>query len=558
MKSAARLKIDNPTRTQITVTSILLICLSLLIAPISLSITAIALLCSRLDGAALHLRDSRADRKTVLITGGRTNKGLVLLRAFKRQGYRVLIAEEACWGHVSLTRFSRAADGYYSLPEPSDEKKGGKEAYKKAIVDIVGREGVDIWVPCSSIFATVEDAETALEISNAGYNCDTFIQHPDLIDSLHWKDRFMPLCTELGFQVPQSQLVTSCGEAIDFLFSPDTRKKGYSYILKCVGLDDAGRSDLTLLPLKTMEATIAHFAKIPVQPSRKIPFVLQRYIGGPEYCTHGVVRDGRLLAFVASRSSDMVLRYLDLESYAKSATVLPTRHKMDGPQETSDCITEAMRNERDIGRQAEEWTVQFLQRWAKLLREQGKTGKRAEMTGHFSFDFLLEESEGRLYPIECNPRAHTAVALLSENPLLASAYTGDLSLNSGPTRPTDAAPRSWLSHELPLSFMNLIPDSIASKLFPILHPRLRRSPPASQDRAHPANATLSPFHGDGPLTVVLRHLCGVEKDVSFDYSDPLPFFILAHVQIPWILATLLWQRKGWSRINTSTARVYAC
>ena len=48
---------------------------------------------------------------------------------------------------------------------------------------------------------------------------------------------------------------------------------------------------------------------------------------------------------------------------------------------------------------AERWTRAFLQRWTE------KIGKevREMMTGHFSFDFIYEEEEGLLYPIECNP-----------------------------------------------------------------------------------------------------------------------------------------------------------
>ncbi|EPQ56693.1 hypothetical protein GLOTRDRAFT_105517 [Gloeophyllum trabeum ATCC 11539] len=496
-------KISNPTRRQTVITSLLLIVLSLLTAPATSIVVLFFLIHSQLKGTALHLQKCRVGRKTVLVTGGRTNKCLVLLRAFKREGYRVLVAEEGSWGAIACTRFSRATDGYYALPEPSNETD--RLAYKRAIADIVARERVDVWVPCSSIFATVEDAEAALEISSAAHHhCDTFIQHPDLVDSLHWKDRFMRLCLELDFQVPESQLITSSAEGVEFLFSAATRKKGYSYILKCVELDDAGRSDLTLLPLETKEATIAHFARMPVPPSDKIPFVLQRFIRGPEYCTHGVVRNGQLRAFVASRSSDMVLRYLDLESYAKSITALPRPFIMDGLKDAAlDRATTGIRREREVGKQAEHWTVQFLERWSKLLREQGKTGKQAELTGHFSFDFLLEESEGQLYPIECNPRTHTAVALLSETPRLASAYVENEGLDAGPVRPADGVPH-------------------------------------------------------GPLTMVSRHIAGLEKDVSFDASDPLPFFILAHVQIPWIIVRLLWKGKGWSRINTSTARVYEC
>jgi len=49
----------------------------------------------------------------------------------------------------------------------------------------------------------------------------------------------------------------------------------------------------------------------------------------------------------------------------------------------------------------------------------------SEVAGQVSFDFLVVHEDGgvKLYPIECNPRTHTAVVLFSHDPkALTDAY----------------------------------------------------------------------------------------------------------------------------------------
>ena len=87
--------------------------------------------------------------------------------------------------------------------------------------------------------------------------------------------------------------------------------------------------------------------------------------------------------------------------------------------------------------------------------------------------------------------------------------------------------RSWLGHDLPAI---LIPYGI-----PMF------------DRLHPLLATKS----EKPRFNVI--------DPMFEIADPFPFFALYHIQWPYLLLKqLIFKRKKWMRINTSTARIFEC
>ena len=50
--------------------------------------------------------------------------------------------------------------------------------------------------------------------------------------------------------------------------------------------------------------------------------------------------------------------------------------------------------------------------------------KELNLTGQISFDFIQTEG-GTVYPIECNPRTHSAITMFYNHPGLANAYLKD-------------------------------------------------------------------------------------------------------------------------------------
>jgi hypothetical protein len=45
------------------------------------------------------------------------------------------------------------------------------------------------------------------------------------------------------------------------------------------------------------------------------------------------------------------------------------------------------------------------------------------------------------------------------------------------------------------------------------------------------------------------------KDAIFDWADPLPFLMVHHVQIPWLLLDNLRQGKEWIRIDFNIGKL---
>lgn len=370
----------SPTYLQSVLCTLLLVALSLITAPITATLAALAILYDLLSPTQAI---SRTTRKTVMITGARNAKCLFLARAFHRMGCRVIVAEEPDWFSLNMTRFSRAVRGYYPLPDPVVSA----QAYKDAVVDVVLRERVDMFLPCSSPTYTILDAVAALAVAHRAPGCTSFIQHPDLVTALDHKDEFISLCNDLGLPVPASRLIQSVDEAVDWLHSPENIGAGQKYITKGLAFDDLARTDMTPLPLASPAQTKAHLETLPLPISPRHKYVIQRLMHGPEYCTHAAVRDGELVAFVACRSSDMLMRYVDVKS------------RFSGESD------DERLKEYGVSVQAEGWTRKFLAGWQDKLQREKHIDKKSvqDLTGHFCIDFILDESDGQLYPIECNP-----------------------------------------------------------------------------------------------------------------------------------------------------------
>jgi hypothetical protein len=325
--------------------------------------------------------------RMILVTGVGMSKGLSLARTFYRAGHRVIGTDFEPHGVRVCGRFSVALGKFYKLSTPSSAA-GSSRKYDDDLIEIVKREKVKLWVSCSGVASAIEDGEAAEAVEKLT-KCKTLQFGVTLTKILHEEHSFMENTRNLGLNIPDTDLITSAQNAMGFFYltfpvEGSTQKK---CIMKSVGLNDTIRADMTLLPRPCSSETHLHLSRLNPSPSR--PFVLQQFISGPECCTHSLIIKGQVLAFTACRSSDLLMHYKALPS--------------------TSLISQAM--------------LKYTQTYAK------KTGPL--MTGHFSIDFLLNESDDtlgeelmqKIYPIECNPRAHTAVVLFAnESEDLAEAY----------------------------------------------------------------------------------------------------------------------------------------
>ena len=345
--------------------------------PFNLALTGFAWLRS------LFVRPSRevaADPRTILISGGKMTKALQLARSFHRAGHRVVLVESAKY-RLTGHRFSRAVDRFYTVPKPQARD------YADALLRIVEREGVDVYVPVCSPAASRYDARAKDMLSE---HCEVLHVDADLVERLDDKQEFSMLAASLGLPVPDSHRITDPRQVAEFDF-PDG---GPGYILKSIPYDPVHRLDLTRLPRDSARATADFVDGLPI--SRDNPWIMQAFVTGQEYCTHTTARDGVLQLHCCCESSAFQVNY----------------EMVDKPE-------------------IEAWVRHFV--------------GALKLTGQVSFDFI-ETDDGSVYAIECNPRTHSAITMFYDHPGVASAY-----LESGvaEVKPLSSSrPTYWLYQEL--------------------------------------------------------------------------------------------------------------
>ncbi len=410
------------------------------VAPLNAALTAAALLRGRRVVPATAARP-----RTVLLSGGKMTKALALARAFHRAGHRVVLVESRRYrftGH----RTSRAVSAFHVVPEPD------APGYAEALLAVVRAEEVDVYVPVSSPVASRFDAEARALLAP---HCDVVHPDADVVAALDDKHAFSRLARSFGLGVPDAHRITDPQQVRDFDFAANPGP----YVLKSIPYDPIRRLDLTRLPRPTPQETDAYLATLPI--SDRTPFVLQAFVTGTEWCTHGTVRDGRVLVSCCCPSSASLLNY----------------------QQVQDPEIEA-------------WVARFA------------AGLGA--TGQLSFDFIRGD-DGTLRAIECNPRTHSAITLLQDHPGLAAAYLDD----GAPAVSPDPAgrPTYWLYNEL---------------WGALRHP--------------------------GRLRATMRTLVR-GRDAIFDWTDPLPFLAVHHVQVPSLLLGNLVRGRPWRKIDFNIGKL---
>ncbi|KAK2627689.1 hypothetical protein QTJ16_002335 [Diplocarpon rosae] len=375
-----------------------LILLSLCLFPLSTFVAVLSRIVSPYLKVTRHIKHHRRWRevssatfrpRTILVTGIGMSKGLNIARAFYRAGHRVIGADFEPYLIPVCGHFSTSIAEFYRLSKPNSEQ--GSAKYIRDLVDIIKKEGVELWVPCSGIASGMQDGEAAEAIEKET-KCKAIQFGLALMETLREKHFFIENTRKLGLNVPKSHLVTSETESLSVLYPEKpraTRQPNDKYIMKSVLPEEYNRSKMTQLPLPTLRETEAHIKRLNPTPFR--PFVLQKFVKGPEYCTLSVIIGGKVKAFVVCPSAELPMKF----------TPLPT----------SSALSQAM--------------LMYTTLYAE------KSGKR--MTGHLCINFLVEEEVARaaetrfgvekgelgelmtkIYPIDCSPRVHTAVLCLSD------------------------------------------------------------------------------------------------------------------------------------------------
>jgi len=198
------------------------------------------------------------------------------------------------------------------------------------------------------------------EIDRFPKSCQVFCSSFEMVDQLHNKFHFIELQKKFNIEVPETYLVKSTEELKNLPFKKP-------YVLKacyCRGSQKIRKVNPGEDPLVTI--------------SPQIPWVAQEWIEGEKFCSYSVCHNGEIKAHV---------------SY-------PVVYTME---DKSSCLAFEAQKNVDI------------YEWAKNLIQ------KINYTGQAAFDFI-ETEEGKMYAIECNPRATSGVHLFAPKDRIDLAY----------------------------------------------------------------------------------------------------------------------------------------
>ncbi|ORY00025.1 hypothetical protein BCR34DRAFT_606422 [Clohesyomyces aquaticus] len=509
--------------------NLLLILLSFICLPVTATLVLLSLYSSRTTPNAPKReqkqdQDAKQNAKardqvpiTILVTGVSMTKGLSIARLLSQYTPHLILGADV--EHIPNTspgRYSRSLTAFFPLTPPD---ANSAEPYIESLAHLIRATNVDLWISCSSVVSAVEDGEVVRRVEKGirERNWDGRIFKAvqfseDVVQELHSKDRFLEFVRGIGEVVPETHRCESPDAVVRILKkerkgtvgNTDAKKNGrrkdekkdMRYILKPIGVDDRARGNMmTLLPLPTVKETTEYISTLSIGKSN--PYILQQYISGPEYCTHALVIRGVVQAFVACPSSDLLMHYEALDPSAP--------------------LTQDM--------------LRFTE---KVAKEKGEN-----FTGHLSFDFLAEgDREGEkseLFPIECNPRAHTAVVLFQDEPRMAQRYLDIFSASSERPHakqdvlvPEMQCPRYyWAGHDL-----------VALVIIPVL------------DLLWGQASVADVKKGGWEFWTHLRDW----RDGTFEAWDPVPFLVLYHVYWPMKFLESVLNGKQWSR----TTKIFEC
>ncbi|OJD32400.1 o-methyltransferase family 3 [Diplodia corticola] len=454
------------------------------------------------NGGGGHRGDNGG--QTILVTGVSMTKALVLTRLLHAHNpsHRIIGAD---FHPLACGRASRSLSRFYVLSPPT--AAGDADPYITSLLRVIGAERCALWISCSGVASALEDG-VAAEVVAKRTRCRVVQFGVADVRDLHEKDAFMERTRRLALRVPETRKVESADAMVAALrrcvgLSARRREKeggcgGRRFIAKSVGMDDKSRGDLTLLPRATERETREHVARLGVSKER--PWIVQEFVRGHEFCTHALVVRGRVRAFLACPSAELLMHYRALPA--------------DSP------LSRAM--------------LAFTER-------QTEPGGEA-FTGHLSFDFLVKDEDVEktdpesiaLYPIECNPRAHTADVLLDGSMELADEYLAVLR--------DDPSTKDIVTPKQPLKYYWVGHDLVQLFLLPVLSTLTGQAPVIETAKS---------------VREFIEHIL-FWKDGTFEVWDPLPWWWLYHVYWPMQFVNSIRTGRKWSRINVSTTKMFDC
>uniref|UniRef100_A0A7S2UWU6 ATP-grasp domain-containing protein n=1 Tax=Fibrocapsa japonica TaxID=94617 RepID=A0A7S2UWU6_9STRA len=400
--------------------------------------------------------------RTILVSGGKMTKALEICRSFKELGHRVILIESEDYWFAA-PRFSTSVDKFILVPE---HKNTGVQTYIDKLSQIIEDENVDVYVPVAHTVDVMADSMLKEQLEG---KCFVWCENVDTTRMLDHKFSFLQKAKDVGLLVPAHFIVNTREEALEII-------KGLNnpgnFFIKSIASDPLNRTKLRPIPSSRSEQ-VEYMKSYNVHPKNQ--HLIMQFLNGKEYCTTSIVKDGELLVHTTSPSGPVQLNYED-------------------------------ENIKEI----EDWVRSFC--------------KSTRLTGSHSFDFKYHN--GNAYPIECNPRLHSAVVnFYSNRDALVQGYLS-------------AVAKQKDSKVTPCQY----PHGSAKETFWLYNELMHFFIAAAEGRFHDCKKHI-------------RIIC-TGREALFSAKDPIPFFMMHHVQLPVLLWKALVHKKVYTEIDFNVGKLH--
>lgn len=319
------------------------------------------------------LRDVRFQPKTILVTGIDSPHGLAVARCWYYEGHRVIGADVTDLPVRSGESMSKTLAAFYGVV---------KSQYVSQLLDIVHREKVDVWIPCSGRVDAMDDA-VAKQVIEGRTDCRCIQLDPELTSRFGTPESFTQFLAEKQLPTVENHQVQSRDSVHKILH----RSPSKAYQMR--KLNPAESNKILALPKRTLSLTYSEVSEI--QVSKDNPWILQQQ----------------------TRLGEFVAELLVVRGYVKAIKIRP-------------------------GDQQSEWGTSRLDQGLAIAihrlmdRFAMKGGSR--MTGHLSVHLMVDEEFDAnsvrhvLHIAGCNQGAAAVKTLLQDaSSALASGYLAVLS-----------------------------------------------------------------------------------------------------------------------------------
>lgn len=225
------------------------------------------------------LQDVQFYPKTILVTGIDTPHGLSVARCWYYEGHRVVGVEVRDLPVRSGESMSKTLGAFYYVP---------KSQYVSRLLDIVNREKVDVWIPCSERISVLEDAMAKQVVESRTY-CKCMHLDTEFTNLLGHSESFHQYLIEKGLPVLGNHRVQSRDSIHKILNRSPTKL----YLMQeATPVPD--KKQAIVLPKRTSSQTYSDVSEI--QISKDKPWLLQQQIRLGEFHAEMLVVRGHITA----------------------------------------------------------------------------------------------------------------------------------------------------------------------------------------------------------------------------------------------------------------------